>query len=142
MFAGAVRQNGTTKLIILRMNTFANAGCGVALVTALAGCGSFNIGSFSIGNLNPWSGPVERVQSAPVDATTYTCEGGKRLVVRYLSADKTVMIVFPEREFRLDAAPGGANYTNGGTTLTAQGDEVALEEAGAKTYTSCKKAAG
>jgi len=61
--------------------------------------------------------------------------------VRYLAADKTVMIVFPEREFRLDATPAGG-YSNGSTTLTAQGDETVLEEAGAKTYTNCKKATG
>lgn len=122
------------------MNTigYAKAGCGVALAAALGGCGGFSLGS-----LNPWSGAVERVQAAPADATTYVCEGGKRLVVRYLAADKTVMIVFPEREFRLDATPAPAgSYSNGRTTLTAQGDAVALEEAGAKTYTNCKKTAG
>jgi len=125
------------------MNTIglAKTGCSVALVTALAGCGSFSFGNFSIGSLNPWSGTAEQVRSAPADATTYTCEGGKRLVVRYLAADKTVMIVFPEREFRLDATHAGS-YSNGRAALPAQGDAAALEEAGVKTYTSCKKAAG
>ncbi len=122
------------------MNTnttgLAKTGCGIALAAALGGCGGFSLGS-----LNPWGGTVEHVRSVPADATTYACEGGKRLVVRYLAADKTVMIVFPEREFRLDATPAGG-YSNGSTTLTAQGDAAALEEAGAKTYTNCKKAAG
>lgn len=109
------------------------------MAMALGGCGGFSLGS-----LNPWSGTAEQVRSAPADATTYACEGGKHLVVRYLSADKTAMIVFPEREFRLDEtpAPAGTRYSNGRTTLTAQGDEAALEEAGAKTYTNCKKTAG
>jgi membrane-bound inhibitor of C-type lysozyme len=119
------------------MNTIglAKTGCGIALAAALGGCGGFSLGS-----LNPWSGTVEQVRLAPADATTYVCEGGKRLIVRYLAADKTVMIVFPEREFRLDATPAGG-YSNGSTTLTEQGDAATLEEAGAKTYTNCKKPA-
>ena len=119
------------------MKIIAKAGCGAAFAAALAGCGGF-----SLERLNPWSGPVEQAQSMPSDATAYACDGGKRLVVRYLSGDNAVMIVFKEREFRLDQAPSasGARYTNGSTTLDAKDNEAHLEEAGATTYSNCRKA--
>jgi len=106
---------------------------GLALAALLAGCGG-------ISSLNPWSGPVERVQTLPADATVYACNAGKRLVVRRLSGPSAVMIVFRDREFRLDPAPKG-DFTNGGTTLRSQGDEVSLEEDGAVTYAGCMRAA-
>jgi membrane-bound inhibitor of C-type lysozyme len=113
---------------------------GVVLAASLAGCGSFSVGS-----LNPWSGPVERARTTPADVTAYACDSGKRLAVRQLTG--AVMIVFPEREFRLDQAPSasstsGARFTNGSTTLQSQGDQVSLEEEGAVTYSNCRKAAG
>ena len=118
---------------------FGKTGLGTVLVASLAGCGGFNIGS-----LNPWSGPVERVRTTPADATAYACDGARRLVIRNLADKKSVMIVFPEREFRLDQAPSasGTRYSNGSTILQSQGDQVSLEEEGAVTYSNCRKAAG
>ena len=118
---------------------FANTGLVTVLAASLAGCGGF-----SVGKLNPWSGPVERVRTTPADATEYACEGAKRLVVRNLAGSNAVMIVFREREFRLDQAPSasGTRYTNGSTNLQRQGDQVSLEEEGAVTYSNCRKAAG
>jgi len=118
---------------------FVKTGLGVVLAASLAGCGGFGIGS-----LNPWSGPVERVRTTPADATAYACDGARRLVIRNLADTKSVMIVFPEREFRLDQAPSGSGtrYTNGSTILQSQGDHVSLEEEGAVTHSNCRKAAG
>ena len=114
------------------------AGIGVALAASLAGCGSFSLGS-----LNPWSSPVERARTAPADATVYACSDAKRLVVRHLAGSSSVMIVFPEREFRLDQAPSApGRHTNGSTTLVSKGDEAALEEDGKQTYSNCRRAAG
>jgi len=115
------------------------ASAGVMIAASLAGCGSLSVDS-----LNPWSGPVEHARTAPPDATVFACDSDKRLVVRYLSNPKAVMIVFPEREFRLDpvASGAGARYTNGVTTLQSTGDMVSLEEAGTTTYSNCRKAAG
>ena len=125
-----------------RMERIDIARLGAALLAAalLGGCGGF-----SLERLNPWSAPAERAQSLPPDATAYACDGGKRLVVRYLSGgENSVMIVFPEREFRLDRAQSGpgVRYTNGTDTLHAKGDEATFEEAGTTTYANCKKAAG
>jgi len=113
--------------------------CVVLLAALLAGCGGF-----SLDRLNPWSSPTERLQALPSDATAYACDGGKRLVVRYLPGEASVMIVFPEREFRLDRAASGSGtrYTNGIGTLENKGDEATYEEAGAAAYSNCKKAAG
>ena len=118
---------------------FAKTGLGTVLAASLAGCGGFSMGS-----LNPWSGPVERTRTLPADATEYACDAGKRLVVRYLTGLNAVMIVFREREFRLDqaASADGARFTNGSTTLQSQGDRVFLEEEGAVTYSNCRKGAG
>ena len=118
---------------------FVKTGLGVVLAASLAGCGGFSIGS-----LNPWSGPVERARTLPADATEYACDDAKRLVVRHLAGGNAVMIVFREREFRLDQAPSvsGTRYTNGSTILQSQGDQVSLEEEGAVTHSNCRKAAG
>jgi membrane-bound inhibitor of C-type lysozyme len=134
-------------LIILRMKftDFANAGFGFMLAASLAGCGTFSIDS-----LNPWSGPVERPRTSPADGAAYACDGARRLVIRNLADAKSVMIVFPEREFRLDQAPSAAStsgarhtrYTNGSTTLQSDGDQASLEEEGAVTYSNCRRTPG
>ena len=121
---------------------FATIATGVVLVASLAGCGSFSLGS-----LNPWSGPVARATSFPADGIEYACDGGKRLVVRNLADIKAVMIVFRERQFRLDQVPAAspssdARFTNGSATLQSNGDQVSLEEEGAVTFANCRRAAG
>ena len=123
---------------------FANDGFGVLLMASLAGCGGL-----TVGGLNPWSDPVERAKTTPADASEYACDAAKRLVVRNLPGGNAVMIVFREREFRLDQAPSASSasvarvsFTNGSTTLRLQGDQVSLEEEGAVTYSNCRKAAG
>lgn len=110
---------------------------GVVLAASLAGCGGFSVRS-----LNPWSDPVERGRAVPANATEYACDGGRRLVVQHLPG--AVMIMFPERDFRLDPAPSspGVRYSNGGTTLLIDGEQVSLEEQGTVTYKACRKAAG
>ena len=97
---------------------------------ALGGCGA----------MNWWSGPAERSR-IPRDATLYQCDGDKRLAVRYDDGSKSAMIIFPEREFRLDRveSASGPRYSNGRATLHGQGDEVRLEEGGSFTYDNCKK---
>ena len=115
---------------------------GAVLAASLAGCGSLSMDS-----LNPWRGPAERPTTSAADGTAYACDGGRRLVVRDLADIKAVMIVFRERQFRLDQAPStpakpGMRYTNGSTTLQWDGDQVSLEEDGAVTYANCRKAAG
>jgi len=131
----AGRPRGFAGLIIQRMKftTLGYKCLGAVLAASLAGCGGFSLGS-----LNPWSGPVERGRMVPADATEYACDGGKRLVVQRLPG--AVMIMFPERDFRLDQAAAGARYTNGSTTLLLNGDQVSLEEEGVVTFTACRKA--
>jgi len=128
-----------TKVKWLKWMNWVNGGVAAVLAASLAGCGGFNAGS-----LNPWSGPVEITSTVPAGATVYACEGGKRLVVRYLSGPDAAMIVFRDREFRLDpsASAQGARYTNGSTTLQSAADLVSLEEEGSVTYTNCRKATG
>ena len=114
------------------------AGTCFALAASLAGCGGFSLSS-----LNPWSGSTERTRTAPADATVYQCSDAKRLTVRYLAGTNSAMIVFREREFRLDqAASAPGRYTNGSTTLLSKGEETSLEEEGAVTYANCRRAAG
>ena len=96
------------------------------LVVWLVGCSWFGSG-----------GDVPRV---PRGATAYKCDGGKDLYVRYLDGGKSAMVIFPEREFRLDAVAtgSGARYSNGSTTLSTQGSEAMLEEGGSVTFANCK----
>lgn len=101
-----------------------------ALLCALGGCES----------LKWWGGPAEQSR-IPRNAVVYQCDGGKKLAVRFDEGGKSAMIIFPEREFRLDQAEGasGTRYTNGRATLYTKGDEARLEEGGSATYDNCKK---
>ena len=96
----------------------------------LAGCGGWN----------PWAGPQEERITAPADLVTFQCDGGKRLMVRMPQGGKSVTVMLPERQFRLDAAPAasGAGFSNGRTTFLTKGDEASLEEGGALLFAGCK----
>lgn len=106
-----------------------------ATAALLAGCGG--------GGWWPWGGsPGAEIPRIPRDASVYACDGGKRLLVRYAGDRKSAMIVFPEREFRLDnaASESGAKYSNAHTTLSTKGDEAMLEEEGKTTFANCRLA--
>ena len=90
----------------------------------------------------PWSGtPRDPATRVPPGATEYTCAGSKRLLVRHTPDGKSAWILYPDREFRLDrvGAGGGDRFTNGVSTLIVQGEEVMLEESGARLFTDCKR---
>ena len=105
--------------------------------TLLAGCASMNVGQW----LPSWGARAgtERPK-IPAGAKAYACDAGKRLFVRYAADNRYAMVIFPDREFRLDAdasAPG-AKFSNGRTVLTVRGDEAALEEGGTAIFAKCK----
>jgi membrane-bound inhibitor of C-type lysozyme len=102
---------------------------------ALAGCsGWWPFGSAPSPD-RPWY---------PPDASVYKCDGNKTLVVRYLDGGKAAMVMFPEREFRLDPArsASGVSYSNGRTDLRTKGDEAQLDEGGNPQYANCKRVPG
>jgi membrane-bound inhibitor of C-type lysozyme len=88
----------------------------------------------------PFGSSAERPRW-PADAAVYSCNAGKQLVVRYMDGGKSVMVFFPEREFRLDQEPvaTGDRYTNGRTTLTTKGDETFLDEGSSALYANCRR---
>jgi membrane-bound inhibitor of C-type lysozyme len=108
------------------------------LCLLLSGCAAVN-------KYNPFGGGVREqdLTRAPQGATTYQCDGGKRLFVRYLDNNAAAWVILHEREFRLEkaAVPTGARYTNGSTTLDENGTEIALTEGNIVTYASCKQQA-
>jgi len=106
----------------------------VSIITAtLAGCSTSWL---------PWStssggtgGPY-----TPPGATGYTCEGGKRLLVRFESDAKSAWVIYPDRQLRLDrvAAGRGDEFSRAGTTLATREGETTLTEAGAVQFARCK----
>lgn len=96
----------------------------------LAGCGSWN----------PWADVREEKVTLPADAVTFLCDGGKRLVVRMPPGGKSVTVMLPERQFRLDETPAasGVRFSNGRATLHTKGDEANLEEGGTTLFSGCK----
>jgi membrane-bound inhibitor of C-type lysozyme len=102
-----------------------------ALCLLLAGCGSWN----------PWAGPTEERTTLPADTVTFRCDGDRRLLVRMPPNAKSVTVMLPERQFRLDQEPSGAGtrFSNGRTTLQTRGDEAFLEEDGKQLYSGCKQ---
>jgi len=99
---------------------------------ALAGCSSWWPFGSSPAPDRPWY---------PADASVYTCESNKTLVVRYLEGGKAAMVILPEREFRLDSvsSASGVSYSNGRTDLRTTGDAVQLEEGGNPQFVNCKR---
>ena len=108
------------------------AACAVLLV---AGCGSVELS-----RLNPWAEVTEQSR-IPSDATVYACASGKQLLVRFPEGGKSVVIIFPEREFRLDLASSGGGYSNGRTTLNSRDGEFTLTEGNETLFSGCKKPA-
>ncbi|MCC6609924.1 MAG: hypothetical protein IT515_09670 [Burkholderiales bacterium] len=101
----------------------------VSLALLTAGCSSWW----------PWGGGSGDVPRVPPGATAYKCDAGKELFVRYLNGGKSAMIVFPEREFRLDrTGDAGSPYANGQTTLTVGAGTATLQEGGTVTHANCK----
>ena len=102
------------------------------LVVWLAGCSSWS--------LWPWGDSGGEVPRVPPGATAYKCDDDKELFVRYVDGGKSAMVIYPEREFRLDAVEvgSGARYSNGHTTLRANGSEATLEEGSNIVYSNCK----
>ena len=102
----------------------------LVLVAGLTGCSSWW----------PWGGSGGDVPRVPPGATAYKCDGGKELYVRYMDGGKAAMVIYPEREFRLDseATGSGVRYTNGRTTLHTKGAEAMLEEGSTAVYSNCK----
>ena len=105
-----------------------------ALLTACGGGGWWPFGSK----------PADPATRVPPGATEYNCAGSKRLFVRHTADGKSAWVIYPDREFRLDrvAASGGDRFSNGVSTLLIYGDEVTLEESGARVFTDCKRGQG
>ena len=105
------------------------------LIALAAGCGSVE---------RLWGGGPAEQKRVRAGVTEFSCDSNKKLQVLFDAAGKTAWVIFPEREFRLDAVPGGsgAAYSNGRTTLTATAEGTRLEEGSSVTFANCKRAAG
>jgi hypothetical protein len=111
-----------------------------ALIAALlAGCGG---GAPSMGSLWPFGGEGGRELSRiPPNSTPYRCDGGKRFYLRTLDNGAAVWVILPEREFRLDKAPGqrsGSRFGTGKAILEVSGDQVTLTDGPNTSYTGCR----
>ena len=106
----------------------------VAIVAALlAGCSSSWL---------PWV-KEERPTGAkwtPAGAKGYACEGGKRLLVRFESDGKSVWVIYPDRQLRLDrvTSASGEEWSRAGTTLSVKDGAATLIEGTAVQVTNCK----
>jgi membrane-bound inhibitor of C-type lysozyme len=101
----------------------------VLVAMTLAGCSWFRSGS------DTGSAP-----QLPSDAVAYRCDQGKRLVVRYPAGAKYVIVIFPDREFRLDPV-GTGRYSNGRGVLDVSGDTASLYDGATALFTGCAKPA-
>lgn len=102
-----------------------------ALPLLTGGCGGMELNQ-----LNPWR-TVEELSRLPADATEYGCEAGKRLVLRPAQGGKAMLVMFPERTFRVDEVTAG-RYSNGKTVLSLAGGVAELQEEGKTTFAQCK----
>ena len=93
--------------------------------------------------LMTWSNePIDQSSQRLAGTTQYECDGARRLAVRFGAANQPVMMVFPDREFRLDPVAGSpGRYSNTRSTFIVQGDTVTYEEPGTQPLTNCKRPA-
>jgi membrane-bound inhibitor of C-type lysozyme len=105
-----------------------------ALAVAAGGCGTLDRLS------NWWSGVPSEQSRRMEGAVELRCDAKKTLIVRI--DPETAWVIFPDREFRLDAVKGSppTRYSNGRTTLTSKGEEVTLEEDTSVTFSNCRQA--
>jgi membrane-bound inhibitor of C-type lysozyme len=105
------------------------------------------LGACSSVSLDLWpfgGGKEQDLSRTPAGATAYTCEGGKRLFVRYLDNGAAAWVILPEREFRLNktASSAGTRYSNGSAALDIKDNEVTLFDGAKSTYAGCKASGG
>ena len=90
----------------------------------------------------PWSTSFEGPKGAytPPGATAYSCEGSKRLLVRFESGGKSGWAIYPDREIRLDrvTSASGEEFSRAGTTLAIRDGEATLTEGNAVQFARCK----
>ena len=106
---------------------------------ALSACSSVSV------DLWPFSsGKEQDLSRTPPGATAYTCEGGKRLFVRYLDDGAAAWVILPEREFRLNkiASTSATRYSNGSATLDIMDGGATLSDGAAVTHAGCKASGG
>ncbi len=110
-----------------------NATVALGLALLLSACGNISLWPFGREEIR------ERPRT-PSNASNYQCTGGKRFYLRVLD-DGAAWVIFPDREVRLDKAPGSGNrYSNGIAALTLNGSEATLEDGPASVFSGCKKA--
>ena len=105
----------------------------------LSACSSVNL------TLWPFGGDKEQDPSrSPAGATTYRCEGGKRLFVRFLDNGAAAWVILPDREFRQNkaAAASGTRYSNGSATLDVNDGGTTLADGATVTHAGCKASGG
>jgi membrane-bound inhibitor of C-type lysozyme len=117
--------------------TYIRPALAVALSLLLGGCGSLP----SMPSIWPFGDDkgAERPR-IPAGATEYSCDGGRRLYVRYIDNGKAAWVILPEREFKLTPviSGSGARYSNGVATLDTKGDEATLSDGATVTHANCK----
>jgi len=101
----------------------------------LSGCGT---------NLGKWV-PFVRAdeplaQSLPQGAVEHFCESNRRLIVRHEPDGRSVWVFHPDRQVRLERVGSGSDrFTNGVSTLSVQGEELALDEEGKRIASGCRR---
>src|SRR5450830_823878 len=104
----------------------------------LGACSSISV------DLWPFGGGEQDLSRTPAGATAYTCEGGKRLFVRYLDNGAAAWVILAGREFRLNktASTSGTRYSNGSAALDIKDNEVTLFDGPRPTHAGCKASGG
>lgn len=108
------------------------AGVAMVMVAAgLSGCARIN---------DWWVGEAKELSRKPPGATEYRCAAGKAFFLRTEQGGKSVWLMLPEREFRLEqvGAAAGTRYSNGRTTLNMKDDDAVIDDAGNVTHAECK----
>lgn len=103
------------------------------LAAAMSGCTSSWL---------PWGqADKELPRRLPDGAVEFACAQGRSLVLRHAADGKSVWVIYPDREFRLDrtGATSVERYTNGLTTLTVEPDGIAIDGDGTRQFAGCKR---
>ena len=89
---------------------------------------------------NIFSNTVNERNNRPEDSVEYNCDKKKTFFLSYINKKKSVWLILPDREFRLNQIDGSENiYTNNITTLEISPGHTQIKDKKEILYSQCNE---
>ena len=89
---------------------------------------------------NIFSNDIQERNIRPEDSIKYDCDKKKTFFLSYINKKKSVWLILPDREFRLNQIDGSENiYTNNITTLEISPGHTQIKDKKEILYSQCEE---